>query len=565
MPRSPNLVTVVVPALIPFVLAGGALGQSIGTWTPELRRVNADYTPNAGSGAFVMGRNRDGKCINFSVLRPDGTRRVIPMADPTAVVINDQAGVPWVYVTGTSDWARNANFSIYKSCDLINWYPHATAFREANRTNQRSGPPTSPPSAADTLYIQPTSAPTGGDLLTLTAGNVTPRLTEMWAPQLYIDPLVPNRVVLAFTAKGWDSPVTIYSTPWTASHDGGYPTVYSASVTLAEFQKDYTVPKVYFGDSPDSVIQTYGYNSGGSTWVDGGAHIGQVVPTSALGYYTNGPAALFTVNQNPPFSYYSHIGVQNPRSWMALDNFVHFEPDGRPWMLYVYLYGFEGSRVGAYPMLSEGPSWFRQRCLDPLENPGSPMDMGNPTSSSNKLDFVQGVTNGTIWNGSYGNVCEGPAVFRRTATQSNQTWTYLLYSRNGTMSGAYGIYCRRTTGSLASLQITPWADPPEEPIVQSARRTMNDGVSFGHGEVFQFRGKHYLIFHVKETTVDGQHPLTNYGRRTTYIKELTFDEQTGTIKPLSCDQTDPKTDVNVFLTPYLGPGANMAPIEGGES
>ena len=120
-----------------------------------MRRVDADYTPNAMNGNYVMGRNRDGRCFNLNVLR-DGVRRVIPMADPSALVINDANGVPWVYVIGTSDWALNANLCVYKSKDLINWEPHATAFSEVTRQfflNQTG--PFPAPNPADTLSCAP--------------------------------------------------------------------------------------------------------------------------------------------------------------------------------------------------------------------------------------------------------------------------------------------------------------------------------------------------------------------------------------------------------------------------
>jgi hypothetical protein len=84
-----------------------------------------------------------------------------------------------------------------------------------------------------------------------------------------------------------------------------------------------------------------------------------------------------------------------------------------------------------------------------------------------------------------------------------------------------------------------------------------NGVSFGHGEVFQFAGRYYLIFHVRET-LGSSSPIVGGAGRTVYIKELYFNEATGSILPISCDQTDPTLDVDVFLAPYVGTGSNSS-------
>jgi hypothetical protein len=109
-------------------------------------------------------------------------------------------------------------------------------------------------------------------------------------------------------------------------------------------------------------------------------------------------------------------------------------------------------------------------------------------------------------------------------------------------------------------------EPAEGALIQAARRLLPGGVSFGHGEVFQFHGRYYLICHAKETQdATGGFPLFPYGARTVYLKELSFDESTGDILPLSCDQTNPALDIDVFLAPNPDvSGVNSEPI-GGES
>jgi hypothetical protein len=362
------------------------------------------------------------------------------------------------------------------------------------------------------------------------------------------------------------------------------PTVYSVSVPLTEFLKPRSLARIYFGDAVTAEVQTYGYNSGNVTYTDGGAHIGKPVPCTALRYTTGvnqfGAAGKFP--NTPIGDVFGHFGVAtpaNPRSWMALDPYVYFDEFQRPWMLYTYGYGGLGSRVAGYPMLTSGPWWFRQRCMDPDSIDYNPLDLGNPTNTNNRPDAVDPVSLGTIDNGRWpvngqnaANVCEGPSVFTRTTSASNVPWTYLLYSRNDQASSAYGIYVRRvawTTNApppmlryLALDHTNLNAPVAEEPLVQSSRRTLSGGDSFGHGEVFKLTTpsgtQYYLVFHLRETaTADGKQ-LVPLGGRTVFFKELTFDESTGQILPLSCDQTIPGLDVNVFLAPYVPPSSSVS-------
>jgi hypothetical protein len=372
----------------------------------------------------------------------------------------------------------------------------------------------------------------------------------MWAPELYIDPAFQNRVTLSFTAKVWDDPLTDYSTPWGAGHTGGQPTCFTTNVLLSEFVKEYTDPsKIYFGDTTNAPVVTYVYNDANISWWDGGAHLSpfQVVPVSGYRFYTeptqNPGTAYFS-----PGGFYSHRGVDDPRSWIGIDSFVYFETDYRPWFFYTY-FSPQGSSVANYPMINtvtNGQWWYRERCLDQTFPGGLPRPgvLGYPTNSYNRLDAVDGYSAGTINNG--GGVCEGVSVFRRPAAGMN--YTYILFSRNDTFGPSYGIFYSKVAGNVWNLP-SIGGDPAERPLVMSARRLLPGGVSFGHGEVFQFLGRYYLIFHVKETGPAYPYPLTRYGR-TVYIKELTFDGS-GNISPLSCDQTDPALDVNVFLAPYI--------------
>jgi hypothetical protein len=574
-----NLKTVVVSACALLSLAEFAHAQTIGTWTPQSPRVNSDYTPNT-SGSCVMGRNRDGKCLNFSVVRDDGTRRVIPMADPTVLVIPDSTGAAVAYVAGTSDWARDANFCIYKSKDLIHWDPHATAFRDDHRLARFNEQGAFPAYPNDTLKVQPDNSRPGGDLLGLGTGDYTFSMYDMWAPELYIDPAYPGRVTLSFTAKVLydSSAITPYTTPVYPPVTS--PTVYATSVPIEEFTKDYTIgSKVYFGDIPGSIVQPYVYNNGGFSSWDGGSQMGYPIPVTGYGYYTDSfqqpGTASWIAN-----SYLSHWGVNDARTWMGLDSFVYFE-GGRPWMLYAYAPAMTSSlylsQVTAHPMTNNAgdPWWFRLRCMDPSPASGF-VDIARATNPYNRPDAVDGSPTepGSVLNGSLNEhaqntptaIAEGPAVFSRPTVGANPVpYTYALYSRNNTLSPAYGIYYRKSDQGMAGLAL-PGNEPQELILVQSARRMLPGGVSFGHGEVFKFfNGRYYLVFHMKETSPDGSFPLTTYGARTVFFKELTFNETTGEIMPLSCDQTIPAFDVNVFLAPLpTGAPPDMTAIVGSD-
>ena len=64
------------------------------------------------------------------------------------------------------------------------------------------------------------------------------------------------------------------------------------------------------------------------------------------------------------------------------------------------------------------------------------------------------------------------------------TYTYFVFSRNGTQTGAYGIFYRKTSGSVKNLAFFCHPEPQEGVVVMSARRMKANWVSFGHGEVF---------------------------------------------------------------------------------
>jgi len=244
-------------------------------------------------------------------------------------------------------------------------------------------------------------------------------------------------------------------------------------------------------------------------------------------------------------------------------------------MFYTYFLP-AGSQVADHAMTNNptDPWWFRLRCMDPAPCQGQGanchelLDMGRATNPSNAPDAVDGHAPGSILNGTVDpqghGVCEGPAVFKRPTVGANPvTYTYVMYSRNGTISPEYGVYYRKSASGVAGLELGT-SEPTESVLVQSARRMLVGGVSFGHGEVFQFFGRYCLVFHVKETSPDGSFPLTRYGARTVYFKELTFDETTGDILPLSCDQTIPALDVNVFLAPLPAGAPAMQAIVGPE-
>jgi len=81
-------------------------------------------------------------------------------------------------------------------------------------------------------------------------------------------------------------------------------------------------------------------------------------------------------------------------------------------------------------------------------------------------------------------------------------------------------------------------------LAVSSQRGVAGGVSFGHGEVFRSKeGRLYLFIHRKDAKPDW------WFHRIPVLKELSFDEATGEMLPLVDGATDPRQDLNVFLTP----------------
>lgn len=232
-----NIPTLVIVCMLS---ASVAFGQAQGRlrddpkvdWNPQMVRVADNYVP-LPTGDHLMVRNRNGRVFNFSVLNNDGEMEVIPMADPTAMVIDDT-----VYVTGTCDTTLNANFLIYKSKDLVHWVPHKTAFHE----RFRNLPPSSGGSTVPRT-LQPGDEERAlrlnrlanyGDHLFIPSGGTTRAFGELWAPHLYRDPTDDTFVYLSFSARGLSTGSV--QDPYDTL---GRPTIYLARCLKSDFLLSY--------------------------------------------------------------------------------------------------------------------------------------------------------------------------------------------------------------------------------------------------------------------------------------------------------------------------------------
>lgn len=520
-------------------------------------RVNDDYTANV-VGQYKMIRNLG----NFRVIAQGGGRNRIPMADPAILKIDST-----YYVTGTSDGANNRNLAIYRSTNLVDWYPHMLAFwdngaADANYTKVMEGP--FPVSPADT------------DFHTIINGRV---FSDFWAPQLYIDPASPNTVWLSFT-------VAEHKSDGCGGWSYDMRSIQCASISKSDFLIGGSFRRFATGASEPL---RYGYqvnNGAGAIKYDGGEAQGHGIPTSgdpALYYPCRGPNA----GEVMKYGYgYGFAGWGGAAGFMALDSFVYFDPkdSGKRWMLYTWQAnevtdnGVNGNHVAAYPMRTNSlmdafgsilPIAYRYHwnywppttdtCAAP---PGPVPPAGWLLNGVSGRDGKRIVTCQPAQPGpppvpavpaqNYG-VAEGPAAFERSDR------TYVLFSRNAFDSPAYGIFYRVGPGANMSQMYLrdgannlSWTDPfyGEGPVVWSVNRGQVDGPSYGHGEVFKGPTvvgepqRYYLIYHAKE----GAPFTTPYSHRTVYFKELRFDGD-GYITSFSNNAAWDETDADVFLIP----------------
>ncbi len=476
------------------------------------RRVNAQYQESA-SGAYCLVDNHRFGGFGQPLWTFAINGRRVSLADPTIVQVQG-----YFYVTGTSTtpepaqrpWIEptynRANFPIYRSRDLMRWEFFNTAFSEAGRSD---------------------------DILQLNDGR---RFCQLEAPQLVGAPLSGDSIYLTFSAvenrvAGFcnDAAMRIYHT-----------SAYVASISRSAF-----LAGGYFANSdPPHRAEPYWYTytpennlSSANFRYDGGYSVGHVVPQT-------GSAEL--LGNRPGDAYWSGYrlchGLMGCSSWLALDTFMFFDPaTQRSNLLYTWSDGnfsnpdWRGNHIASMRLL----------------HPSNPYRVDASVSPS-PIAYMRNTNNriGDVDNGCYGPtgrvdnntgpfprcVAEGPAVFTRNGRY------YVIFSRNYWDSPAYGVFSRSAT-SYDGLMLTRWNDlsVSEVPLLVSSSRSVSFGVSYGHGEVFQYAGRYYLMVHIKDAGASGL--------RSVIFKELSFAED-GSIEPLSDAFAAPaRLNVRSYLVP----------------
>jgi hypothetical protein len=565
--------------------AGVAQGQAVDKWK-QLTRVDQDYDLNP-TGAYYQVMNRNGKMCNFSV-QSGGVWHPIPMADPTVMrLTHTVTGEVWYYCTGTSDAAGAANFMIYRSKDLVNWEPHATAWPDEWRAGSAN--------EQNTLtYPFLTGDPAGTNAITIpgTAGTYDGpgSYAGLWAPQLFW--AGGSTVYLAFT--GWKKVGNSYPTF----------TCYLTYTTVGAFEDPLsersgtrsTVAGAYAMGYFEAPL-AWRYRSFGAGAPDGGASLvtnlantlQDTVPTS--GWYD--PNATATLG-HPSVDLGNGLGTfygMDSRSWMQLDPFLWYDPQnngggaGTDWYVMYTHNSPTWLATTAYRIWRGGP--FGWAGTDPSERISQSgvgfIDICRGSTAENSPGVaVQGSSLVVARNGSVGilgseqtspsltttnGTAEGGSVFRHPTSGR----VYTIYSRNSYDSPAYGLFYRvsepNDTLEEMGLPLSGGSGSGsnfiEYPLVTSAARLRKGGVSFGHGEVFFISHvvggstvqTPYLVYHMKEDAVfDGSgndsYPLIGRSGRTVYFKELRINATTGIIEPITNDFTDPAHCTEVFQVPY---------------
>lgn len=566
------------------------------------QRYGEQYVPNA-TGKYRLIFNRQGpvgsRHFNFAV-ETGGIRHTIPMADPTIMCLENSEGQRWYYVTGTSDACRTANFAIYKSQDLVNWLPHMLAFSESSGERRKLDTPScaqvadancyKPSAVSASLMLNGpfTSVPTGDYAIKINTrvvnGVAKDRIfTQLWAPQLYIDPMNCDQVYLTFTAKEIFEGQAGQTYPFST-------TLFVTSVSKSGFESG----QHFAGSSVDPEL--YGYVNGGLQ-VDGG--LSRSVPT---------PCSVDMIKQvdfaqpgNPGSGYNLKRFYANAMEWLNpamieggstvldLDGFVYFdELDGmKKWMFYRWQtfrwqpgtepgLSYNGCHVAAYQMFNNRrmgtglaaaviPIAYRFSSSNPVDAIAGSSCHSTLLGAGKLLNGIVGFDSLPIdWPavqpGCVGNVAtvygcaEGPAAFSRDGQN------YVMFSRNSAFSSAYGIYYRHAGKKIGLMGLNSFTDysTPEKVLIQSAVRNKPGGRSFGHGEVFRgptavgaVNQRYYLIYHAKR---DESSFATNEPDRTVFFKDLRFSGK-GTITALSDDGNDAVdtislSDSDCFLVPW---------------
>jgi hypothetical protein len=542
------------------------------------------YQVNGDNSTIGMGGVTTGNW-NFSLVT-GGQRYVAGMGGPTILYLPETGHF---YATGSSSMLGRANYLILKSPDLVNWTFHMTAFSEANRqhtSTDYTGP----------FYVG-WPRDSNGALLPLPDND--PRLNNyingihlqrMDAPAMYRDN---GRIWLSFQAS--DGPWQISCMNGTTQYmNEAFATAWVASIEITQFQN----ASNHFAGERTYEPQRYTYLKNGSPVQppDGGKMISR--PTPCAGNFAlsanpcPGEPARQMVLAGHRWSFQlaaSGTGVPQAATLIVGDPFVFFDDlaGNEQWMMYAWRaervpdVGFNGNNVAAHPLetnrlfkasapLSDFiPIAYRYTTQAneyiPLWISPSNIPVGWPKPAGSWMYNGFCDEDGAIYGTNFGGtpaeigpigVVEGPGAFNYNPPgTTGGPFTYVYYSRNRWVSGAYGIWYRkiaRAAGSRFTAAALPgWSatEPSEKVLAAPQNMGMPGGPNGGNGELFlgppDRNGvrRPYLVIGVK---------MTNSGAKNIYFKELYF-ESNGDIKPISNTNTKNAQDWSCFLVPYNGP------------
>jgi hypothetical protein len=478
--------------------------------------VNASYASDTNGPYCLVPNIHEGR-FNFS---NSGERLILP--DPSVMTYGGE-----YWATGTSDNFGVANFALLASSDLTDWRLRRMAFSELSRS---------------------------GDRIRINGRE----FKDLWAPHLYVDPLVPSRIFISFSAT------ECFADLGNCNAGGSYAwqTVFVASISRTSFGQGGFFASASDGGAAEPRLYGYRVNNDPAADMryDGGWAQGagmRLIPTSAtrqsqgplpgqLATSRERPGFLtrlgFTSIASPPYPL-SSIQYIEDRTFAALDSYVFFDPQegNRRRLLYVWEGGidprFEGFNIASFPLIS------------PYELDAKSYELLPHSLNRNVNNWP------AIYNGCFGEtgtqtycISEGPAVFFRKG------WYYLVFTRNPTSAQGYNMVYRKAR-SFRELAMAKWDDEliPESQLVYSSERNLpaNErgqylGRSYGHGEVFKSvaEDRYYLIFHQKDSGTSWT--------RSPMIKELSFNEANGEIESVSDgDSRGKKNDLNWFLIPRM--------------
>lgn len=458
----------------------------------------------------------------------------LQLADPSVLQIGE-----WFYVTGTTDSGARwtGNFEIYRTRDFVTFELHMLAFGEQNPNGS-------------------------GQWLDDYQGFKRIHLngawyTQLWAPQLYIDP----------TEVGADPNVYLVFAAVQNHTNGERHSIFHVRMRRSHFLSWHNAGmNPWSGDGPRFADARHGQgfqawfaykpnNDPAQAWrYDGGYGLGKLIPASGEVQGLLGPNCGQLEARSRGYSYRCHRAAP----WMTIDPFVFIDPqvpNANVWKR-VMLYNWDdknpdvpaahwGNHVAGAPLLGNQFQFNVNGTAIPL------------AMARNANHKVNGLDNGTLdrnlqpWG--WGGVAEGATAFYHRGTNRY----YLIYSRNTWDSPAYQIVYRMTNPgqTFRDIQLPHFMDQNvnEEILLRATHYNVVGTANFGHPEVFTIRDefgneRYYLLFHVKldYDQVPGQFT----GRRTLMVKELMLEpDGTGRLKRLHESHADIDRDIRFFRMP----------------